>query len=287
MFGEKSFGRAVHAKGHSRPFLYFLWHFPVELMPWTIFAPTALVSFSDRRLRKRLLGWIAFVIGFFSLLVCKRNLYILAAYPAAAMLLGAAWADMSRLSRRWRVVTASVALGLIWLLAVGVTAAMFVPQVPVHALAIVPTALVLMGGASVLTVLTRRDALSRRWFYSFCTVLFLMQATVGAFVFPAINELKGPVEAAAIAKENVPPGQPVYMYGQQLAIFPLYADRPGREIHSIDELHELITQDSDVAIVFGDREWRDVKQSSDLSVASIHEFPMGHKNLALVLFSRQ
>lgn len=282
MFGEKSFGRAIQAKGHARPFYYFLWHFPLELLPWTIFAPAALVSFSDRFLKQRFVGWIVFVVALFSLFVCKRNVYILAAYPAAAMLIGAAWDDISRLSHRWRVITANVGAVLIWLLAFVVTVALFVPQIPFNRVVIIPSACVLLLGGLLMTSLTRREPLSLRWFFAFCGVFFLLQTTVGALVLPSANGLKGPVEAARVAKARLEPDEPIYLYGQQLAIFPLYAERPGRELHSIEELKRVASKQRNAVIVFRERQWRDVEAEIGHSVSVLQEFCMGHKRLVLV-----
>ncbi len=286
MFGEKSFGRAIQAKGHARPFYYFLLHFPSELLPWTIFTPAAFVALSDEVLKRRLVGWIVFVVVLFSLFVCKRNLYILAAYPAVAMLIGAAWDDISRLTHRWRITTAYVASGLVWILASAVGVAVFVPQIPFNNLVLIPSALVLLFGGLFLTRLTRHEPLSSRWLIVFCATFFLLQTCLGTVVFPAINKLKGPVDAARVAKTMLKTDEPVYLYGQQLAIFPLYAERPGRELWSPEELKRVISQKPNALIVFRERQWRDVQPELGESLGVVKAFSMGHKNLVLAA-SRQ
>lgn len=282
MFGEKSFGRAIQAEGHAKPFYYFLWHFPLELLPWTIFLPAALTSFSNRGLRRRLVGWIVFVVGVFSLFVCKRNLYILAAYPAAAMLIGAAWDDISQLSYRWKVMTSGVAVGVIWLLALIATVAIFVPQIPFNRFMLIPSACVLLLGGLLVTRMTRREPLSLRWLLSFCCTFLLFQTTASAVVLPALNGLKGPIEAAEAAKAQLKPDQPVYLFCQQLAIFPLYAERPGKEVWSLEALKRVVASEPNAVVVLNDKQWHDVRPEFGESVKVQREFNMGHKRLVLI-----
>ncbi len=281
MFGEKSFGRAIESKGHDRPFFYFLWHFPLELLPWSIFAPAALAAFSDRCLKRRLVGWIGFVVALFSLFVCKRNVYILAAYPAAAMLIGAAWDDILRLSRRWKMSTAIAASGLIWLLACTAVVAVFAGPISFNRVVIIPSACVLFLGGWLVTRLTWHEPLSDKWLLLLCSTFFFFQMTVSALVLPALNMLKGPVEAAAVIRARLPQDEPVYLYQCQLAIIPLYAQRPGREIHSINELKRVVSRPFDAVIIFRERQWDEVRSEIGKSVRVVREFSMGHKRLVL------
>lgn len=283
MFGEKSFGRVVASHGHNRPFYYFLYYFPLEFLPWTIFLPAAVVSLSKKMLKRRLLGWLIFVIALFSMFVCKRNIYILAAYPAAAMLIGAAWRDMSHLSRRWTMATGVAAIGLVWLLAGMVTVAIFVPHIPFNRLNIIPSSCVLICGGILLTRVFRQEKLSQRWLLLFCGVFLLFQVTVSAVVLPAINNLKGPVKAAEALKARLKSDQPVYLYQYQLAIIPLYADRPGRELHSVEELKSVISEQTNAVVVFRERQWQELRPEFGC-LGKVHEFKMGHKHMKWVEF---
>jgi 4-amino-4-deoxy-L-arabinose transferase-like glycosyltransferase len=283
MFGEKSFGRVVQSKGHDRPFYYFLLHVPMELLPWTVFLPVAVASMSQRGLRRMLLAWALFVIVLFSLFVCKRNVYILAAYPAAAMLIAAAWEDFPHLPRRWITAAGVTAVGLVCMLAAAATLTLFVPQIPFNRFLLIPTALVLLTGSTLLVHVFRRERLSHRWFVAFGGILLLLQISVSAVVLPGLNKLKGPVDAAEAVQEILPPDQPVYLYQQQLAIFPLYADRRGRELQSVEELRRLVSGQHRVVVVFNERQWAELaSQFAGGTVA--HEFAMGHKRLLWVEF---
>lgn len=281
MFGEKSFGRAVQTKSHHRTTAYFLFHFPVELMPWTIFLPAALVACSDKVLKRRLLAWIIFVVWLFSLFTCKRNLYIMAAYPAAAMLIAVAWDDIAQLSARWKNITASVAIVPLGFLALATTIASFVPQIPFNSALLLPSAGVLVFGSFLMIRLTRREPLSRRWLLVFCSIILILQATIGAIVLPAMNSRKSPIEAAEIARNWLNPSEPVYLYKQQLAIFPLYAERPGIELHSPEELQEVREQNLRGVIIFQEKTWRILQPEIETAFNLIHPFNMGRKRLIL------
>jgi len=285
MFGVKSFGRVVASNAHSQPFYYLVVHFLTEFLPWTPFLPVALHVLSDRVLKRRLLGGVIFVILMFSLFVCKRNVYILAAYPIAAMLIGAAWDETENLSRRWAVGTAVAGIGLIFGAAATVTVGIFGLNVPFNNLLLIPPAMVAAIGGWGLLKLFRHDGLSHRWLLSYGLIVMLFQIITGAIVMPALNSTKGPVEAAAAVREKLEPGQTIYLYQQQLAIFPLYAGRPGREIHSYDELMQVTSLETNAIVVFREAPWKEHKDVLK-DITTEYTFQMGHKQLHLVEFRR-
>ena len=285
MFGVKSFGRVVAGNAHSQPIYYLVLHFITEFLPWTLFLPAALRVFSDKILKRRLLGGFAFVIVMFSLFVCKRNVYILAAYPMAAMLIGAAWDEMENLSRRWAVGTAVAGIILIFGSSIAVTVGVFILKIPFSSMLLIPSATVLAVGGWGLARLFRYEGLSHRWLLSYGLTIMLFHVTVGAIVMPALNSTKSPVEAAAAVRERLEPGQTIYLYGQQLAIFPLYAGRPGREIHTYDELMRVTSQETNAIVVFREVPWKEHKE--DLKdITTERTFQMGHKQLHWVEFRR-
>lgn len=285
MFTEKSFGRVVESVGHRRSILYFLWHFPLEFMPWTILLPAALRSTTNRPLRRRLLAWAGFVIGLFSLFVCKRNMYILAAYPAAAMLVAAGWEHVQSLPRRWCSSTAYASTGLLAVLGAGLLAAAAVPAVPIARWTLLPAGVCLLAGAGALAGLFRREGLSDRWLYVFAGTLMAFQVAVGTLVLPALNPAKmPPPELRAAAELRLRPDQPVYVYGQQLAIVPLYCHRPGRQLGSIEDLRLAVRSGIAPLVVFSQRQWEDVQPQIEVP-ASVHPFAMGGKRLVWVDFT--
>ena len=93
---ENLWGRFVHGTSHARPLWYYLYRLPLDFLPWTLLAPAALAAGrrvlgaegSEERARvwRFLLAWLGSAFVFFSLSGGKRGLYLLPAFPAAALL---------------------------------------------------------------------------------------------------------------------------------------------------------------------------------------------------------
>lgn len=278
LFGEKSFGRAIQSTGHARPFYYYLAHVAVEALPWALLLPGAWLRLEDRALRRRLTAWVAFVLLFFSLLVCKRNVYILSVYPAAAMLIAAAWPKLAAEATRATRGIAWCLMGLLALAGVAALVAICLPMVPVPGWALAPSAVALLGGAGVLIHIYRRERLAGRWFAAWCTVLLLNLTLISTLLFPALNPLKAPLTIREEAQARLKPDEHVYLYAVQLAIIPLYAQRPGRQLDDIQELWELMDRQTHGLYVFRERQWREVAPLLRHRVTS-HTFPMGNKQI--------
>ena len=88
------FGGATHTS-HAKPFYYYGPAFLLGFLPWTLLLVPAAAH--AVMLRRRLdaagmlvpLVWLGTVLGFFSLAAGKRSIYLLPAYPAAALLVAA------------------------------------------------------------------------------------------------------------------------------------------------------------------------------------------------------
>jgi 4-amino-4-deoxy-L-arabinose transferase-like glycosyltransferase len=115
---------------HVKPWYYFATTIPVDFFPWSVMLPAAivnLVTLPPGRTREGALfvaTWITVTILFFSASPGKRGVYILACYPAMALLVGAAIdrltqaareRDASAPSQMWSIVPA-------WLLAAALSA---------------------------------------------------------------------------------------------------------------------------------------------------------------------
>lgn len=95
-------GRGVASANESHPSYYYARELLVGFAPWSVFLlPLAVYLLQGRRrpeVRPYLfpLLWLAVVIGFYTAAASKRGMYILAAYPAAAVLVGAWWSALVR-----------------------------------------------------------------------------------------------------------------------------------------------------------------------------------------------
>jgi 4-amino-4-deoxy-L-arabinose transferase-like glycosyltransferase len=98
----QNFARFVAAnRGHARPFYYFLQHIWLDLLPWSVLLPFALYwvhrsrMWRDRNVQL-LLWWAGVFMVFLSVAATKRQLYMLPAYPAFALLMAPWLASVGR-----------------------------------------------------------------------------------------------------------------------------------------------------------------------------------------------
>jgi len=88
-FEKHVLSRAVHGMHHKQPPWYYLTVLPVQLLPWSALVPGALFMAWRRRMEpadRFALTHALFVCIFFSIWTEKRDLYVLPAYPAFALL---------------------------------------------------------------------------------------------------------------------------------------------------------------------------------------------------------
>ena len=228
---SQNLSRAAGALGHRQPFYYFLMSAPADLLPWTLVLPAAAgILFRDparRPLLRRLGGWIAFILVFFSLSASKRNIYILGAFPAAAILIGSAWAELDAARSRPARFARGAFLLLLPIAGLGLLAASFHPKLPIPCWNLWPAGLAALNGGVALWREARWNNPSPGFFLLASLVLLAVQAAVGLFIYPAVNPLKTPVEFAAAVGARLPPDRPLLIYNMDGEIMPYYANRRG------------------------------------------------------------
>lgn len=91
--------RAIHGMHHEQPVWYYGKVLPLNLLPWSFLIPGALLLAWHRRQAddRLLLVFVVFVVGFFTVSTEKRDLYILPALPAFALL----WARLISVVTGW------------------------------------------------------------------------------------------------------------------------------------------------------------------------------------------
>ena len=148
---------------------------------------------------------------------------------------------------------------------------------------LLPCALLMLGGGTVLIGWFNRDGLTRRWFNVFAALMFAHWTLVGLFVLPALNATKAPLELTAEARAQLRPGQPIHVYKDQLAIIALYAERPGRYLQTEEDIEQLLAGGEYGIIVFDQEDW-DVVQPRFADRVRARPFKMGSKKLVWVDF---
>jgi len=209
-------------RGHAQPVWYYVANIWSDLMPWGVLLPFAAWwgyrrGAADGRNRQLLFWWFATFFVFLSIAVTKRQLYLLPAYPAAALLLGpwlAGLADTSRVDRPsarplrvygWVVAGLFAALGAALFAVAGPAFATVLenaklrgPEVAAAWNARIPLAVVaavLMGTAVwLLVALTRRR--DRGVLVAITVGHVALYVAIVALVFPAMNPTKSYRQAA-------------------------------------------------------------------------------------------
>src|SRR5882672_4136476 len=106
--------RFVAGFDNLEPWWFYLKHFPVDLLPMTFLLPAAALFRPSERVRRlfhrRLWVWLIVCFVFFSLSTSKRPVYLLPAFPAAALLCGSLLAGLME-ARPERQVKGWVAFG--------------------------------------------------------------------------------------------------------------------------------------------------------------------------------
>jgi 4-amino-4-deoxy-L-arabinose transferase-like glycosyltransferase len=216
-------------RGHAQPVWYYVVNIWSDLAPWGVLLPFAAWSGSRHETRRDpsfqlLIWWFLTFFVFLSVAVTKRQLYLLPAYPAAALLLGpwlAGLAETSRVDRPsvrplrvygWVVAGLFATLGAALLAAAGPAFATVLesarlrgPEVDAAWNARLPLAVVatiLMGTAAwLLIALTRRR--DRGVLVAITVGHVALYVAIVALVFPAMNPTKSYRQAAEWVGDHI------------------------------------------------------------------------------------
>ncbi len=268
--------RAAGSLGHAQPIHYFIPHFIAEFLPWTLFLVPAWTALVERPLlRRRLIAWGFFVVAIFSFLGSKRYMYILMAYPAAAIMVGAAFGRFRRRDR-WAGMAAA---GLLALVGIVLAAAAFHPRVPIGPLRLLPIGLFLFIAGVWLLRRLYLDGPIRPRLLAVAAVLAVFEMYAGAVLLPALNPLKTPVELVAAARRNLGPGDRLLLYRMNGEILALYAGVRGQKIEDTESLRRAaLHRAGGGMVVFNQSDW-DAFDPSIRALFLPHPFRMGEKRL--------
>jgi 4-amino-4-deoxy-L-arabinose transferase-like glycosyltransferase len=257
--------RYLRAWEHVAPWYFFVGAFPAEFLPWALFLPPALFLGAARRGPEDQRGWwfavcwLVMMFVFFSGSTGKRDIYMLPAFPAAALLVGWLWSrwwEEAPVGRRgWWVMGPALVLALgLWVLAGGIWRAIAV--LPPKSMLLLPVTLEARRWTSVLLalggVLLASLVLLQRPYLVFggilgCTWLAMMAIDTRIYT-PQFNQ-QYPIAALAHAvAAQVNPGQPLQACGPVKALaLSFYL---GRYIPSLPAESEVIRYLSAEALVY-------------------------------------
>lgn len=220
--------RAIHGMHHEQPVWYYAKVLPYALIPWAFLLPGALLLAWRRRHHEDdrfLIIWGGFVVLFFTISTEKRDLYILPALPAFALLWArlvaavAGWWPEARSAkqpipgRKWITVPQGTIGALMLLIAV---AALLVA--PDHGV-IVPAAglatVLALGGLGILVMALRgRPWRSIQWTGATMAIAVVVAAS---FLLPKLDPVKSGRQLAIVVEHETAEaraaGEPIYGLG--------------------------------------------------------------------------
>jgi 4-amino-4-deoxy-L-arabinose transferase-like glycosyltransferase len=226
-----SMERYVRAWEHTAPWYFYLGAFPAEFLPWTLFLPQVLITGVKRRRHRGLEGWwfalcwLVTILGFFSLSTGKRDIYILPAFPAAALLVGWVWSCWWRrapdIGFTWATCLPGLGLALtfgglaigIWGAADGLLPSRSTLLLPATAeMGVWSSSMLMMGGLLLGSVaIARRTRLLYASIVG-CTWLTMLVMVVAVYT-PQFNQ-RYPIKSfAATIHAHVAPDRPLQLCG--------------------------------------------------------------------------
>ena len=292
--------------GHAHGPFYLLGLGLVGLLPWTLLLPLVLAPFRMRTPGRPVLSfaavWSIVVVVFFSLATSKRSVYLLPAFPAIALLLGAGGVrpPVARLGRLLRASAALYVPGLVLLAACAAALAMGVavgglvtpwlrPTDAVGASAVGAAAAdaavvvaVLVGLSALGAVVIARGRARARWrdvILALAVVTIVWVAAFDAVVHPAIGRTRSLAPFMQRVDGLVPPDAVLH------AFFP---PDPGLRFYAPREVRRVRDGAPETArylLLWEDewREWRDADGRPLRALAVSEAEPSSRGALALVL----
>jgi 4-amino-4-deoxy-L-arabinose transferase-like glycosyltransferase len=277
--------------GHREPFFYYLWNFPANFLPWTLFVPSAIIYGLKVKEKKEiffLLLWFATVFVFFSLAQAKRELYILPVYPAAALIVGKFWADVeSKKKRDPRLLSWPLLLMLAILFIMGIAAPFLAPifahQYLSHAHEIGLITSAVFAGGSIFAFFSYR---SHRKAFTFFVIVAMMFAfsLYGVFrVFPEINRYKSARPLSQAVAGMMGPDDQLGVYGIEGADYNYYTGY-NRMIRFEDEeaLKASFRSPGRVFCILQEKAYDKLKQDPTLRIYVTASGKVGHRSLVVI-----
>jgi 4-amino-4-deoxy-L-arabinose transferase-like glycosyltransferase len=277
--------------GHREPFFYYLWNFPANFLPWTLFVPSAIIYGLKVKEKKEiflLFLWFVLVFVFFSLAQAKRELYILPIYPAAALVVGKFWADAeTKKEGDSRLLSWPLLLMLTILFVTGIAAPFLAPtfghRYLSNALEIGLATAVIFAGGSLITFFSYRSNKKTRTFFIIVAMMFAF-SLYGIFrVFPEINRYKSARPLSQEVARMMGPDDRLGVFGIEGADYNYYTGY-NRMIRFENEeaLKASLRSSGRVFCILQEKAYDTLKQDPTLRTYIATQGRVGHRRLVVI-----
>lgn len=257
---KQNVGRFADPWHHFQPWYYYLTVIPADFFPWVFFLPGAIHIGWRRYLEperqgfRLALSWMLVTLVFFSLSPAKRTVYILTMYPAMALLVGAAMAEIRRSwpsLRGWLVgPTALIALLATALPAVGFYFVRLAPERIAKQLAelepmgpgLLPLLFALglaLSAAALAALLGALRGSTRRLTFGLALGMGLAATGAAVWILPRFDAVKSARPLSAKLLELAAPDEPYAIYPRLDAPFLFYTKRFSVELEDEAALREF------------------------------------------------
>jgi hypothetical protein len=291
LFFGQHVGRITQADRHPGPVWKHLMRMPGLLLPWTVVVGAGLWRAvagwrrrADRPMDAGLVragGWLLILFLFYSLIPPKRDLYLLPAYPAAALLAARELAVRLRQPRLpWWIVWPGPAV----LVLVGVALPLVgvrIDELPGLTWQPVVVGLPLVVGG-VAAVISGRSGRSRRWFGWQVGGWAVFATVVALAIFPLVNPIKSARGLAEQLAErgNLPAEIPCV--GVQPEGYRFYGRIPTVRAQEVAELEPYLNRDGPFLALVEQNDLDDASASLRQRVEVEHFREVGSKDVLIL-----
>ena len=248
---------------HFQPWYYYLTVIPGDFFPWSFFLPGALwigwkrVFGPARRGGQLALAWLLVTLVFFSLSPAKRTVYILTMYPAMALLVAVALAEIESSWPRFRrfltVPAALLALVATALPIAGYVVVRYDPQRIASALedvapvgpGLLPLLLalgVLLAATAQVALLAARRGRTRALVQAWALGMALVAIAATVAVLPRFDVIKSARALAGRLVALAAPGEPYAIWPRLDAPYVFYSRRYAVELAGEDDLAAFLAR---------------------------------------------
>ena len=288
---KTNFTRFFNAWTHKRPFYYYIIGIPWAFLPWFLFLPGALhLSFSqrsraDRSALKFLLVWAISLLVFFSIAQTKRQQYILALYPALALLVGylGHMAIRNWESAYYRRAVIIPSLVLVIFLALVTLAAPIGVSIYLKSwhTATIGVSLVTGTFAILIAIAWRRGKAMQMLLLPtlFITVLTVYSVHV---LVPKMEFYKSPRPFCDTIKTHLDEGAQWAMYRFYRAAYVYYTDSFVKELENEKELAAFLDQPTLSLVVMKEKHYNYLKKFLDGKAFVVTRRQIGHRPMILL-----
>jgi 4-amino-4-deoxy-L-arabinose transferase-like glycosyltransferase len=277
--------------GHREPFFYYLWNFPANFLPWTLFVPSAIIYGLKVKEKKEIFFlslWVALIFVFFSLAQAKRELYILPVYPAAALVVGRFLADVgSKKVKDPRLFSWPLLLMLAILFIMGIAAPFAAPlfghRYLSHALEIGLVGTVICVGGSLIAFFSYRGGKKARAFFIIIAMMFAFSLYAVFRVFPEINRYKSARPLSEQVVGMMQPGDQLGVFGLEGADYNYYTGNNRMiRFEEVEVLKTALRSSGRIFCILQEKAYNLLKQDPALRIFVVAQGQVGHRRLVVI-----